>query len=113
MLATVVTSACIGISPPEVLEPATNLIQKILLFSQWPDIEASVSAAINCGKFQLGDDAKSVAIEAFRTCTMSKHTTANFSSIIAEMWNLHQTDDTGSIAGGQAVLDFVQKYQKK
>mmetsp|Transcript_1798 Transcript_1798/g.3860 ORF Transcript_1798/g.3860 Transcript_1798/m.3860 type:complete len:1156 (-) Transcript_1798:61-3528(-) len=111
VIITAVTSACVGMSPPEVLEPLTNLIRVIFMFSQWSDIEASVSAAINCGQFQLGDEAKLVALKNFKKCTMSEYTTANFGNMISDMWSMHQTDDTGSIAGGEAVLEFAQRYK--
>eukprot|EP00578_Thalassiosira_sp_NH16_P025166 CAMPEP_0181087580 /NCGR_PEP_ID=MMETSP1071-20121207/6347_1 /TAXON_ID=35127 /ORGANISM="Thalassiosira sp., Strain NH16" /LENGTH=1183 /DNA_ID=CAMNT_0023169475 /DNA_START=176 /DNA_END=3724 /DNA_ORIENTATION=- len=99
----------LGISPPEVLDPLTDLIRLILTFSQWPDIEPSVSAAINCSQFQLGDEAKSVVFEALKRSTMSEYIAANFGTMISDMWNMHQSDDTGSIAGGEAVSDFVQR----
>ena len=111
IIITAVTSACAGISPPEVLKPMTDLIRVILRLSQWSDIEASVSAAINCVQFQLGDKAKSVAFEAFKMSTVSEYTPANFGKMVADMWNMHQSDDTGSIAGGEAVLEFVQRYK--
>ena len=113
ILSTAVTSTCIGMSPPEVLGPLTKLIQIILKLSSWPDIEASISAGIDCGKFQMGNEAKSVVFDAFKKCTMSEHTTANFSSMIRDIWSMHQTDDTDSIAGGEAVLGFIQKYNSK
>ena len=38
---------------------------------------------------------------------------ASFGKIVLDMWEMHQTDDTGGIAGGEAVLDFVQRYKNK
>ena len=111
IIGTAITSTCVGMAPPEVLEPMTDLIRAILMFSQWSDIESSVAGAINCGQFNLGDDAKSVAFDAFRKEAESDYISANFGKIILEMWEMHQTDDTGSIAGGEAVLDFVQRYK--
>ena len=111
VIITAITSTCVGISPREVLQPLTDLMRVILMFSQWSDIEASVSVAINCGQFQLGDEAKSVALQAFKKCTESEYITANFRKMISDMWEMHQTDDTGTIAGGEAVLDFVQRYK--
>jgi len=111
VIITAITSTCVGISPREVLQPLTDLMRVILMFSQWSDIEASVSIAINCGQFQLGDEAKSVALQAFKKCTESEYITANFRKMISDMWEMHQTDDTGTIAGGEAVLDFVQRYK--
>lgn len=107
-----VSSTCVGTAPPEVFEPLTDLSRAVLMFSQWPDIESSVSAAINCSQFQLGDEAKLVALEAFKKCTESQYVAANFRKMISDMWEMHQTDDTGSIAGGEAVLRFIQKYKE-
>mmetsp|Transcript_28212 Transcript_28212/g.51399 ORF Transcript_28212/g.51399 Transcript_28212/m.51399 type:complete len:268 (-) Transcript_28212:308-1111(-) len=113
VITTAITSTCAGVSPRDVLEPLTNLMRVILTLSQWSAIEASVSAAIDCGQFQLGDEAKSVAFETFKVCTESEYVSANFGKMILVMWEMHQNDDTGSIAGGEAVLDFVQKYKKQ
>ena len=111
VLSTAITLACIGMSPQEILEPMVKLIQLILKFSQWTEIEASVSAAINISAFQLGNEAKSALFEAFRKSSQSEYTNSNFSNMIKQAWALHQTDDTGSIAGGEAVLLFIEKYR--
>lgn len=111
VIGTAITSSCVGLSPLEVLEPLTSLMKAIMKFSQWTEIEASVSAAIDCGQFQLGDEAKTVVFEAFKKSTTSEYVDANFGKMISDTWNMHQTDDTGSIAGGEAVLDFVQRYK--
>ena len=104
-----VTLVC-GLSPREVIEYITNLLQAIFVHSQWKDVEASACAALSCSQFKLGDEAKSVVLEVFEKCTVSGYTPANFGNMLADMWDMHQTDDVGAIAGGQAVLEFVQKY---
>lgn len=111
IIITAVTLSCAGTSPPEVLELLANLIAVIFMFSHWSDIEAPVSAGIDCAQFQLGNEAKLVALDNFKKSTMSEYINAHFGSMISEMWHMHQTDDTGSIAGGEAVLEFVQKYK--
>mmetsp|Transcript_14196 Transcript_14196/g.30254 ORF Transcript_14196/g.30254 Transcript_14196/m.30254 type:complete len:1153 (-) Transcript_14196:223-3681(-) len=111
ILITAITSTCAGISPREVLDPLSGLMRAIVSISQWSDIESSVSGGINCGQFQLGDEAKSVALQAFQKCTESEHVPANFRKLISDMWEMHQTDDVGNIAGGEAVLDFIQRYK--
>jgi len=110
VLVTATTCACVGISLPEVVEPLTNFIELIMMFSQWSDIESSVTAAIDCSQFHLGDDVKSVLIDAFRRRSLRQNS-GNFGSMIGDVWKMHQIDDTGSIAGGEAVLEFVQKYK--
>ena len=106
-----ITSTCVGMAPPELLEPLTDLMEAILKYSVWSCIEPSVSAAINCGQFQLGDEAKTVAYDTFKRCAESEYITANLRKIVSDMWHMHQTDDTGSIAGGEAVLEFVRRYK--
>ena len=110
VLVSATTSACIGISLPEVVEPLSNLIELIMMFSQWSDIELSVAAAIDCGQFNLGDEAKSVIMDAFRRLSLRQYR-GNFGNLIVDAWKLHQIDDTGSIACGEAVLEFVQMYK--
>ena len=110
VLVTAITSACVGISLPEVVVPLTKLIEQIIVSSQWSDIESSIAGAIDCGGFQLGDEALSVIADAFKTRSLRQYT-GNFGNMVMDAWNLHQIDDTGSIAGGEAVLEFVQKYK--
>jgi hypothetical protein len=81
------------------------------VYSQWSNIKASISAAIDCNHFQLGDEAKSVALEAFKKCTESEYVAASFRRMILDTWEMHQTDGTGSIAGGEDVMDFFQRYK--
>ena len=111
VLSTAITLACIGMSPQEILESMIKLIQLILKFSQWEEIETSVSAAIDVSGFQLGNEAKSLVFEAFRKSSQSQYTSSSFSNMIKQTWALHQTDDTGSIAGGEAVLQFIEQYR--
>lgn len=111
VLSTAVTSVCAGLSLSDVVEPLMKLIEQIMLFSLWSDIESSVSTAIDCGQFYLGDEAKSVIMDSFRRRSQ-RQSTGNFGNIIVDVWKLHQIDDTGSIACGEAVYEFVQKYKK-
>ena len=108
ILSTIVTVSCVQ---PEVLGPMTSLLEIILNFSRWQDIEASVSASIDLESFQMGNEAKRVVFEAFRQSTNSKHTSPNFAKMVEEIYSMHQTDDNGSIAGGEAVLQFIEKYR--
>ena len=111
ILSTIVTVSCVGMAQPEVLGPMTSLLEVILTFSQWQDIEASVSSSIDLESFQMGNEAKKVVYEAFQRSTNSKHTSPNFAKMIEEISFMHQTDDNGSIAGGEAVLQFIEKYK--
>jgi len=108
ILSTIVTVSCVGMAQPG---PMTSLLEIILNFSQWKDIEASVSSSIDLESFQMGNEAKRVVFEAFRQSTNSKHTSPNFAKMIEEISHMHQTDDNGSIAGGEAVLQFIEKYK--
>ena len=112
VLSTIVTVSCVGMAhQPEVLGPMTSLLEVILTFSQWKDIEASVSSSIDLESFQMGNEAKKVIYQAFQRSTNSKHTSPNFAKMIEEISHMHQTDDNGSIAGGEAVLQFIEKYK--
>lgn len=111
ILSTIVSVSCVGIAQPEILGPMTSLLEIILNFSQWQDIEASVSSSIDLESFQMGNEAKKVVYEAFQRSTNSKHTSPNFAKMIEEISHMHQTDDNGSIAGGEAVLQFIEKYK--
>ena len=112
ILISLITLACCGILPLDTVADFSSLIQQILLTSQWQDVEASISAAFCTNQFLLGDDVKAVAIASFKSCTGSKYPTSTFADMITDMWHMHQTDDTGSIAGGEAVLQFVKKFSK-
>jgi hypothetical protein len=111
VLTTAGALTCAGVSPAEMLEPLADLMRSILTFSQWSEIESSVSASVYCDSFRLGDEARFVALEAFKKCTESEYITANFGKMISDMWGMHQTDNVGSVAGSEAVLDFVQRYK--
>eukprot|EP00970_Alexandrium_tamarense_P007214 scaffold1272_cov249-Alexandrium_tamarense.AAC.9 len=105
--------AICGVSPPETLAPLSDLLQTILISSQWTDVEPSLSGVVNCNQFKLGPDAKTVILEAFKQCTTVDHTSSTVGGMITDIWKMHQTDDTGAVAGGQAVLDFVTRYRAK
>jgi len=111
VLSTIVTVSCVGVAQPDLLGPMTSLLEIILNFSQWQDIEAVVSSSIDLESFQMGNEAKKVVYEAFQRSTNSKHTSPNFAKMIEEISHMHQTDDNGSIAGGEAVLQFIEKYK--
>ncbi len=112
ILISLVTLSCCGILPVETVIDFTSLIQQILSPSQWQDVEASISAAFSTNKFLLGDEVKTVAIATFKRCSGSDYPESVFADMITDMWNMHQTDDTGAIAGGEAVLQFVEKFSK-
>lgn len=112
ILISLVTLSCCGILPLDTVAEFVSLIQQILAVSQWQDVEASISAAFCTNQFLLGDEVKAVAVASFKRCTESQCPTSTFEDMIKDMWNMHQTDDTGAIAGGEAVLDFVKKFSK-
>lgn len=110
VIATVVQTTCAGISPQGALLPLIDLLQEILLLSQWSDIEASVSITFESGPFQLGAQATAVALRALQKSAENTYIPSNFRTIISDMWDMHQTDDTGIFTGSEDVLDFVQRY---
>ena len=110
ILISLVTLSCCGICLH--LSKFSSLIQQILFSSQWQDVEASISAALCTNQFLLGDEVKRVAVTTFERCTRNKYPASTFTDMITEMWNMHQTDDTGAIAGGEAVLQFVKKFNE-
>eukprot|EP00985_Skeletonema_marinoi_P032421 scaffold39130_cov139-Skeletonema_marinoi.AAC.4 len=112
ILISLVTLSCCGILPLDAVTDFASLIQQILSPSQWQDVEASISAAFCTNQFLLGDEVKTVAIATFKRCIESKYPASTFADMITDMWNMHQTDDTGAIAGGEAVLQFVKKFSK-
>ena len=112
ILISLVTLSCCGILPLDTVVDFTSLIHQILTPSQWQDVEASISAAFSTNQFLLGDEVKAVAIATFKRCTASEYPTSAFADMITDMWCMHQTDDTGAIAGGEAVLQFVEKFSK-
>lgn len=112
ILISLVISSCCGILPLDVVADFASLIQQILSSSQWQDVEASISAAFCTNQFLLGDEVKTVAVATFKRCTDSKYPASTFADMITDMWHMHQTDDTGAIAGGEAVLQFVKKFSK-
>ena len=110
LLISLVTLSCCGILPQDAVVDFASLIQQILSPSQWQDVEASITAAFLTNQFLLGDEVKTVAIATFKRCTGSEYPTSAFADMISDMWCMHQTDDTGAIAGGEAVLQFVKKF---
>ena len=112
ILISLVTLSSCGILPLDTVAEFVSLIQQILAVSQWQDVEASISAAFCTNQFLLGDEVKAVAVASFKRCTESQCPTSTFEECISDMWHMHQTDDTGAIAGGEAVLEFVKKFSK-
>ena len=113
ILISLVTSSCCGILPLDAVADFASLIQQILFPSQWHDVEASVTAAFVTNQILLGDEVKTVAIATFKRCTTSEYPTSAFADMITDMWCMHQTDDTGAIASGEAVLQFVKKFSNE
>jgi len=109
IIATVVQITCAGISLQGALPSLTDLLSEILHFSQWPDIKDPVSGAIESGPFQLGVQATAVVIRVLQDSAENPYVSSNFRTIISDMWEMHQIDDTGTIAGGEMVVDFVQR----
>lgn len=112
ILISLVTLSCCGVLPLDALSKFSSLIQKILISSQWQDVEASIRAALCTNQFLVGDEVKRVAVTTFERCTGNEYPASTFADMITDMWNMHQTDDTGAIAGGEAVLQFVKKFDK-
>jgi len=112
VLISLVTSSCCGISPLDVVADFASLIQQILFHSKWQDVETSINAAFCTNKFLLGEEVRAVAIASFRSCTESSYPISTFADMITDMWQMHQTDDTGAIAGGESVLQFVTKFSR-
>jgi len=109
VLASSLVSVCEAASQ-EVVGPTINLIKSILKHSQWDQIEGSIGSALNSNQFKLGDAAREIMFDNLKQCSMNGYPPANFDGIIAEIWQMHQTDDTGAIAGGEAVAEFVKRY---
>jgi hypothetical protein len=109
MSATVV-SIC-GLSPQTVVSPVADLMQSILQFSQWEEVEPSITSALTPYQFKLGDDCKLVVLDVFKRCAGGSYPSPNFEDLVSDVWNMHQTDDTESIAGGQIVNDFITKHR--
>lgn len=99
-----------GIAPWDVLEPLAVLLYAILARSQWQDVEASINAALCPSRFKLGDDAKAVVHGMLRKSMTRGCPISKFGYALLDVWKMHQTDDMGSIAGGEAVSDFAHAY---
>ncbi len=112
VLVSLVVSVC-EVAPREVVGPATNLIKLILKCSQWGEIEGSIGVALNSNQFKLGDAVREIMVDNFKRCSINGYPPANFDGIVADIWQMHQTDDTGAIAGGEAVAEFVKKYYRQ
>ena len=106
------TAGICGACPQETVAHISSLMYSILQSSQWIDVEAPITSVLGSQhKFKLGDDCKAVAIEKFKCCTEGSYPFSNFSDLVFEIWDMHQTDDTEATAGGQMVHDFITKHR--
>ncbi|KAL3802827.1 hypothetical protein HJC23_007604 [Cyclotella cryptica] len=104
-------AAICGMAPQTVLAPLADLLQTLLKYSRWEDVEDQLASALTPYQFKLGNECKSVVIEVFRRCAEGSYPSSNFGDLIHDVWELHQTDDTDATAGGQVVHDFMTKYR--
>jgi len=107
----IVELTCAGLAPRGGLAYLTNLLLTILNVSKWSEIEQAVLAAMESGKFQLGEEVTRVTIASLKDSTESACVSSNLSEMIDNLWAMHQRSETdGTIAGEELVQDFLQKY---
>lgn len=115
-LQTDVISSCIaaicGSSPQEVVPSLSSLIHAILLSSTWQEVETPVNTVFSSYHFKLGDECNAAVVQIFKRCSEGVFPSSNFSDLIFDIWDMHQTDDTEATVGGQLVHDFIAKHTK-
>jgi len=88
----------------------------LLLFSiierspSLPNVDLSLSQAFQREYFLLGDEAISLSLNVCNKCAMGKLNQNQMIEFVHEIWQMHESDDAGSIAGGDAVRKLHQKF---
>jgi hypothetical protein len=109
LLSTLFAGFCGAMLRP-VLEQAVELYYAVIrAFAEEEAIKFCAEDLQN-EAFLLGDAGGSLYLQAVRSCIQEEMDVPTLTKMFAEMWSLHQVDDTGFVAGSDAVLRFVQKY---
>ena len=109
VITTLITGIC-GIFPCDFIDPTAGLLHVIFKTSPPEEAEASTVTALQQEQFRVGDEARNVTMVVFANCARGTYPLSNFMEFIADLWQLHQSDDTGAVAGGDEVIRFCKKY---
>jgi len=104
-----ITGAC-GVFPREVLDPAASVLFSLLRILSAEDAEALSAAALNQKQFLLGQEAQLVVLTVLGRCSKGTVAPSVLMDCFADLWQMHQGDDAGAIAGGDVIMDFARKY---
>jgi len=110
VILTLVTGIC-GIFPREVIEPAAGLLAVILKISPPEEAEASSVEALGQEQFRMGDEAREASLHVLANCARGTCPLSTLTEFADDLWQLHQCDDTGAVAGGDEVIRFAKKYR--
>eukprot|EP00568_Trieres_chinensis_P003772 CAMPEP_0183311686 /NCGR_PEP_ID=MMETSP0160_2-20130417/38383_1 /TAXON_ID=2839 ORGANISM="Odontella Sinensis, Strain Grunow 1884" /NCGR_SAMPLE_ID=MMETSP0160_2 /ASSEMBLY_ACC=CAM_ASM_000250 /LENGTH=75 /DNA_ID=CAMNT_0025476335 /DNA_START=143 /DNA_END=367 /DNA_ORIENTATION=+ len=70
------------------------------------EAEASTVMALQQEHFRVGNEARNAALIIFASCARGTYPMTSLLDFTADLWQLHQTDDTGAVAGGDEVIRF-------
>ena len=107
-LITSLISGAFGSFPREILDPAANLLYVVLQQTP-PDVaEAASNSALGSVTFLLGDSARVATLAALGKCMKGTQPVSFLMDLFEELWRMHDTG--GSIASGDAVIQFTKKF---
>jgi len=101
--------AC-GVMPRETLDRAAELLHSILLMSSNEESETAIMSSLRQEYFMLGDEAVAVTVKVLSLCANGSASPSLLMELFSYLWQLHQSDDTGAVAGGEAVEKFKLKF---
>ena len=111
LISTLIIGAC-GIFQQELIDPAASLLYLILSTTPPSEAEQYSSEALRQEKFALGENARNTTLIILGKCAQGTTTQSRLMDALADIWQMHQSDEAeGSVAGGDAVANFVQKYR--
>lgn len=69
-----------------------------------------IVSAMRQEQFLLGDEARMVAYQILGQCSSGGIASTVLIDFITDLWAMHESDDTGGTAGGDAVKNLEKKY---
>jgi len=90
----------------EIIDPAALLFFQLLKTTQQVYHESLLVTALRQERFRLGDEARIISLKVLSNAADS----IVVMDFMQDLWYMHESDDTGSVAGGDAIKRLERKF---
>lgn len=93
------------------LHDVAELLVLTLKCTPLGEIESHLVSALRQDFFLCGDEAKDATLSFFAKCAQQGWPMDDAKYFLDELWDMHQSEDAGSLQSSDLVARFVDKYQ--